>query len=271
MQLQIRPLDFADTPWVATFPPEDWHFDFQAMLRFHLGHDYFHPLVGTLDGRPVAVGHGIRHGGIAWLGNVIVLADHRGRGFGSTLTAHLVDFMQAMGCHTQVLIATQMGAPIYRKLGFRVTGKYAFLNGVQVLGGNLDPKIGLLEPKDHPAVLELDRRATGECREKFLARHLSAGLVYRDLPDGEIRACYLPSLGTGSIVSSDPDAGRAMLRMKATHIAGPVVIPDANQEARALLQTCGLIEYTSAPRMTLGPEPDWRPDMIWSRAAGYCG
>lgn len=270
MPLQIRPLDFADIPSVVHFPPEDWNFDFKALLRSHLGHGYFHPVVGTLDGRPVAVGHGIRHGEVAWLGNIIVSAAHRGSGFGTALTAHLVEFMQAMGCRTQVLIATAMGEPVYRKLGFRVSSRYSFLKGPQAPRAGL-AGVSLMEPKDHGAVLELDRRATGECRGSFLAPHLPAGLVYRTSPGGEVRGCFLPTLGSGAIIAADGKAGRVLLRMKAACAAGTLVVPDSNPEAKAQLEAWGMLEYASAPRMTLGPEPDWRPGMIWSRGAGYCG
>ncbi|MBI4912034.1 MAG: GNAT family N-acetyltransferase [Acidobacteria bacterium] len=269
--LRIRPLVESDLPLVGHFPPPEWNFSFQDLLRRHLGRSYFIPLVGECGGEVAAVGHGLSHGDTGWLGNIIVSEGHRRKGFGLALTSALMERLRHAGCRRQVLIATSMGEPLYARLGFRVTGRYTFFKAWRMDGPGAVPGVRPLCAGDEAELLRLDRQATGEDRAALLSGFLLGGFAHRLHPKGDLGGFYLPGLGAGLVVARDREAGEALLRFKHMDQEAGSVIPEDNREARDFLLGLGCLETGTAPRMELGTELAWRPGMVWSRGAGWCG
>ena len=80
--------------------------------------------VGYVDGAPVATAALVvthRVGGIA---NVATDPARRGRGIGEAMTWHAVRRAKAMGCVMANLQASEMGRPIYERMGFRMVSPY---------------------------------------------------------------------------------------------------------------------------------------------------
>lgn len=269
--MQIRPLNEADIAKVSDFPPSDWHFDFSELLQLHLNAPYFFPVVGEIESGIVAVGHGIRNGDTGWLGNIIVPAEYRRLGYGASITAALVDVLREAGCQRQLLIATQMGQPVYAKLGFRVSGHYSFLKGGPLDYRVPDPNILPIGDWDRFELLHMDRQSVSEDRASLISPFFSGGFVYRKSGTDDIRGYFLPRLGAGLVVAVDSEAGEALLRFKHAKAESSAVVPDGNVDALAFLRAQGFTELMQAPRMVLGLDLDWHPSRIWSRAAGYCG
>jgi len=217
------------------------------------------------------VGQGIRNGDTGWLGNIIVPEQHRRLGHGFALTAALVDTLRAEGCQRQLLIATQMGEPVYAKLGFRVTGHYAFFNRWR--GESQDPEPGIvpLEPGDREAMLLLDRQSVSEDRSDLISPFFDDGFGYRESRESPLRGYFLPRFGAGLVVAVDRRAGEALLRFKHGRMEAGAVVPEGNPEALAFLLGQGCVQSARAPRMALGDDQGWQPGQVWSRAAGYCG
>jgi len=70
-----------------------------------------------LEGALVATTTTIRYGtDLAWIGMVLTHPEYRGRGFARALMHHALDHLS--GVETIKLDATEMGAPLYRQLGF---------------------------------------------------------------------------------------------------------------------------------------------------------
>jgi predicted acetyltransferase len=59
---------------------------------------------------------------VASVYGVGTVPDARGRGFGAAITLHPFLDARDQGYHYGVLFATEMGAPVYRRLGFREVG-----------------------------------------------------------------------------------------------------------------------------------------------------
>jgi GNAT superfamily N-acetyltransferase len=269
--LRFRTLGREDIPLVEDFPPPEWHCPLGRFLELHLGSSYFHPIVGTAGGQIVGVGNAIVNETVAWLGNIIVPPAERGRGIGSRLTARLIEVGKERGCGTLVLIATTMGEPVYRKLGFVATGLYRFYRGGSEASAT-DPRCTRrMRAEDHAAVLALDRVVSGEGRGPLLSRFLATGWVHEREDDGRVDGHYLPDLGAGLVIAANDEAGISLLRLRLRHDPGLVVVPDGNEVAKKWLVSNGYEETLAAPRMCLGPEVAWHAHLVFSRGAGYCG
>jgi GNAT superfamily N-acetyltransferase len=239
------------------------------VLLQHFGRAYFHArVIADADGI-AAVGHGIATGPAGWIGNIIVRPEARNRGFGSRITAEIIDILRSRGCSTLLLIATQLGEPVYRKFGFRTTGEYVFLR-VPPLEALPDHSIRRLQLSEANTVCDLDAIATGESRGELLAPHVGSGWGHVG-PGGVLDGFFLPSFGSGFVMACEAAAGLALLRFKHAFYSSNAVIPADNAEALSFLRSRGAEETTRAPRMALGEDTAWRPETIFGRAAGYCG
>jgi GNAT superfamily N-acetyltransferase len=74
--------------------------------------------LGRLGGRPVACSTLLLADGVAGLWNVGTTAPARGRGVGTALTAAAMAAGARAGARTAILIATSLGVPVYRAMGF---------------------------------------------------------------------------------------------------------------------------------------------------------
>src|SRR5690606_38498451 len=91
-----------------------WYSRLGCRRHTHLRHYLFYHnnravSAATLFNSPLAAG----------FYNITTLPSHRGRGFATLLTQHLLRTAQQQGHPQAILFATPMGEPIYRKLGFQ--------------------------------------------------------------------------------------------------------------------------------------------------------
>ncbi len=75
-------------------------------------------LLGEVDGVPVATSRAICAGGVVDITAVVTLPERRGRGYGTAMTWAAVAAGAVRGCTAATLTATEMGYPIYIKMGF---------------------------------------------------------------------------------------------------------------------------------------------------------
>jgi GNAT superfamily N-acetyltransferase len=267
--VRLRDLELGDVPGLATFAPADWHTALDAVLLQHIGRRYFHGRVALDAERLAGVGQGLVTGTAGWLGNIIVRPEMRRRGLGTRITHDLVDLLRVQGCSTLLLIATNLGEPVYRRLGFRRTAEYLFLR-VPRLTPAPSTSIRRLQPSDLERMIELDAWATDEARQALIGPHFESGWGHVD-PHGVLDGFFLPAFGAGLVIASRPDAGVQLLGFKHAYYPGPAVVPVANTLASEFLLAHGAQETARAPRMALGDEIAWRPECVFARASGYCG
>lgn len=114
----IREFELNDIEQVRHLQPKGWD-DIKHFFRFFHEQSFCHPVVAIVNHKIVGVANGILNSGTGWLSHIIVDHDYRRRGIGYQLTEHIMEFLSSYGCKTQLLIATELGEPVYRKFGFK--------------------------------------------------------------------------------------------------------------------------------------------------------
>jgi GNAT superfamily N-acetyltransferase len=81
--------------------------------------------VGYADGHPVVSGLVWRTGRTVGVYSIATIESARRRGYGAAMTARVVADGVVAGCDVAALQASEMGRPIYERLGFRTVIRYA--------------------------------------------------------------------------------------------------------------------------------------------------
>jgi len=90
--------------------------------------------VAELDGRPVETTTPCVFGGEAWVAMVLVDVNARGRGVGTELVRHSVNYLEQREVRTVHLDATYLGQGIYGKLAFKLEYELTWFEGVAPRG-----------------------------------------------------------------------------------------------------------------------------------------
>jgi GNAT superfamily N-acetyltransferase len=85
--------------------------------------DGLHPYVARLDGEAVACVGSVDNDGDCAIFFVATRPDVRGRGLAAALMTRALADAKTRGCATTSLQATEMGRPIYARLGYREFGR----------------------------------------------------------------------------------------------------------------------------------------------------
>jgi ribosomal protein S18 acetylase RimI-like enzyme len=88
----------------------------------------FRAFVGIVGGRAVATAASVRTGRTVGIYSVATVPEARGRGFGTALTWHTLADADP-GWELAVLQASDMGRPIYERMGFKLVREFAELIG----------------------------------------------------------------------------------------------------------------------------------------------
>lgn len=243
-----------------------------------------HAIVAVSEGRIVGTGLGAVHGRVGWLGVVFVVPELRRRGIGRTLAETLCEGLQRAGCRSLVLVATDLGRPVYDKLGFREQSHYHMFSGEPLARMPTPPPgavLSQIRPDDVDAIAALDRRVSGEDRMALIRFTVDEGWLIEDEPalavgdhidaaGAGLRGYILPtSRGNAAIVAHRPDDAACLLDMH-RYLAPEGIrvwagVLTENEAGRKLLVDRGWYSWRSFPRMVLGEAPEWEPDMIWGQ------
>lgn len=89
-----------------------------ATLGLGIGSTPWQQYVGYWHGKPVAANMLFNGGGVASVYGVGTLREARGKGIGAAITLQPFLDARAQGCRYGVLFSTEMGFPVYQRLGF---------------------------------------------------------------------------------------------------------------------------------------------------------
>jgi GNAT superfamily N-acetyltransferase len=228
-------------------------------------------VVAELDGELVGVAAGAHFGASGWVGGVAVAPERRRAGLGGALTEAVVAQLRDRQAVTVQLLATELGRPVYERIGFVAEAEYLTLAGPPAPrstspGGGAPPAgVRAGRPTDRAAVLALDRLATGEDRSRLLDALWPAGALVAG--GGAPRGFHLasPWRNGGATVAGDQEAGLALLEAVRRSDTGEISVslPAGNRAGLLALAAAGFRERSGTTRMRLGPPLRWRPESVF--------
>jgi GNAT superfamily N-acetyltransferase len=238
--------------------PEDWARMFALAPQGCFGID--------CDDRLVATSTTYCYGGeLAWIGMVLTAADYRGRGLARATMHAAVDFARSRDVAWIKLDATDMGRPLYEKLGF--VNEYAVERWLRPAGPSHDAPVDAYHPNP-----TLDREAFGANRSELLASLApieSASISDRAFAMGRpgTKAAYF-----GPCVSRSVDEAAKLLDWYLARHAHEQIFWDLvepNSDASALARTRGFAPVRRLARMVLAGNPSVapfveRPELVYA-------
>lgn len=266
--MHIKKLEHSDINFISDLLPSGWE-SVIPTIDFYTKTNFCFPIKVSIDNKIVGTGTTIIHNKTAWLAHIIVHAAYRNQSIGKIITQTLVDSSYSKGCQTIYLLATKLGEPVYKKIGFETETEYivfkkegtneTFRDSENIVAINNDFK---------KLIWDLDRQVSSEDRILLLEQHLSDGFLY--LQNNEAQGFYLPNLGDGLIIATTNSAGLELmkLRLKTKDFAA---FPIDNVGATEFMRQKNFNEIRTEKRMRLGKKRNWEPKNIYNRIGGNLG
>jgi GNAT superfamily N-acetyltransferase len=266
--VKTEPLLPSDLIHIPSLQPEGWY-DIKPTHSFYTSVDFCFPIKLVIDERIAGIGTGIVHGDVAWLGHIIVHPDFRNRGLGGVITKALVENMHAMNCKTIYLVATELGEPVYKKLGFETETEYVFFKDlVKNSDWASSPEVVPYNPSYRDQIEAIDKFISGEDRMVHVERFLATGFVH--ITDDTINGFYLPDFGDGLILATKLNAGLDLMRLRLA-AKDNASFPIDNVDALQFMHSNNFQEFKKAKRMRLGPKRELNLQFIYNRIGGNVG
>jgi GNAT superfamily N-acetyltransferase len=266
--MTIQPLLHTEVNKLTELQPSGWP-DILPIHNFYTNSDFCFPLKVVIDDKIAGIGTGIVHKEVGWLGHIIVHPDFRNKGLGRVITQSLIDLLSSKKCATLYLVATDLGEPVYKKLGFEIEAEYIFFKDLLahkewVSSGSIVP----YESKFHQQIAIIDKFISGEDRMFHLDLYLKNGFVH--IENGSVYGFYLPDFGDGMIQALHPTAGIELIKLRLS-AKDNAVIPIDNSTAIEFMYRNHFKEFRKASRMRLGPRRSWSPQCVYNRIGGNLG
>jgi GNAT superfamily N-acetyltransferase len=136
--------------------------------------------VASIGGEDVGMVGSIGYGEVGYLGNLIVLPGHRGRGIGAALMKEAIEHLLESGVRSIRLDSVPKAIPLYERLGFKEESLSLRFTGLATETGSTG--CGRMRESDLPEVSDLDLRFFGAPRDEPESGHGSAILMNRRSP-----------------------------------------------------------------------------------------
>ena len=269
MELQFGGITSNDLNEIRKLQPEGWT-DIVPEYELYVRKKNCFPIKAILGNEMVGIGTLIVFDSTAWLAHIIVDKNHRNNGIGYQITEKLIYDGTDKSADTFLLIATELGFPVYKKFGFSAVSTYSFLRRDKPWRDSLlSPNIFPYEDSFESKIYELDEKISGENRRTLLSDYLENTLVY--IQNSSLLGFYMPDLGEGFILASTPEAGLELMKIKYSKV-DKAVLPGQNHVGTDFLKQNGFtFSDTKGTRMILGKDIEWKPTEIFSRIGGNYG
>lgn len=267
--MQFDRLTYSDIEQIKSLQPDGWP-DITEAFRFYCDSDFCHPIKVTMNNCIVGIGNSIMCDKTAWLAHVIVSNGYRNLGIGYKIVDFLQNKIKEKGIDTSLLIATELGEPVYKKAGFRKVSDYKyFIKEDGLIKDEFSRNIQPYRDEFYNDIIQLDSYVSGENRERLLKDHVGKSFIF--VEKNIVKGFYIPNLGEGPIFALTIDAGRELMRFKYAKV-DKATIPGENLAGIEIIKELGFKETNSTgKRMMCGPGIEWKPTMIYSRIGGNFG
>src|SRR6202162_3012863 len=222
-------------------------------------------LAAEVDAVPAGVVSARRYGEVAYIGSMAVDPERQRRGIGFALMQAMVARLEEAGISTLLLDATDAGAPLYEKFGFRTYDWTHYYERAP-------------EPRNGPAIspdvsndalneaIALDRRFYGCDRSEMLALLArEPGAMLTVAADGYLMA---RETAIGPFVAESDETARELFEAARARRSDLIRgwAPGLNPAARRLFEDAGFPLVRSVRHMGRGASP-LRRDRIFSQAS----
>jgi GNAT superfamily N-acetyltransferase len=259
----------ADLENIRSLQPDGWP---DIVLEFdkYIKQGFCYPIKAVIEDTIVGVGSAIAFKTTGWLAHIIVDKNHRNQGIGFQIVNELINILKHNNLNTFLLIATEIGTPVYVKAGFRTVTEYIFLKRQNPwFELPLSEYVIPYQEKYYTAIMEMDKEISGENREVLIKNRLNDSFLY--VENRKLLGYYIPGLGEGLIVGDNKKSGLELMKIKHS-TADKAVIPYENQTAIKFLKANGFKESeTTGTRMIMGNEIQWKPEKVFGRIGGNYG
>ncbi len=261
--MQISPFTPEDIhPFLAMAKDEGW-ISTRRELAFLLDRAPDGCLVCSESGRQVGFVTAVRHGKSAWIGNLLVAPDARGRGIGTSLFKRAMQIVQRAGAETVWLTASHDGRPIYERNGFTACDQVRRWERHSTAEDQLTSAVSINQDWE-----EIDYLGWGDTRNELLAFSASNGTAM----GGDQGFLIVQRLGCdrqigpfGALNSSTAEC----LLEQAMGTAGRLLldVPASNRAASKLLTSRGFTVNSEVDLMYAGKPPAYHPEHIFGFAS----
>lgn len=267
--MNLSPISAQDLDELRKLQPEGWP-DIIPETEFYIRSSFCYPLKAETGHCIAGMGAAIIYDKTAWLAHIIVHPDFRNRGIGFRMVSELLHIVECQQIPSCLLIATELGRPVYERAGFRPVTEYLFMTRENsTLPASFSTNTITCNEKFRQRLLQMDKLITGENRESLLSPFLNEALLY--VSNGTLEGYYIPALKEGPVVAVTPEAGLELLKIKCSN-AERVVLPADNQVGIDYLRQNGFVQSpTKGTRMIKGSYIAWQPGNIYSRIGGNFG
>ena len=200
------------------------------------------------------------YGDIAWIGNLVVLPETRGRGIGGALMQHAIDYLVQTGTKAIRLDGVQAAVPLYRRLGFR--DEYWSLRYTGTATHH-ETDCTPMKPKDLDAVSKLDKQVFKDDRRHVLEYFYSLypEYCYTSWENDKLVGYIMAKEGASNtkigpwIAEPEHNCAQKLLYAVMNQSVGEEIwvgTPEGNKHSIAMLEKLGFVSHPSSLRMCYG-------------------
>lgn len=259
--LEIREMQSSDIDFALSLTEEEgWssiRSDFEELRLF----DQHGCFIAEEDGISIGMACALSYGPFGTLGNLILVREYRGRGYGTKLMEHGLEYLKGKGVDFAMLDAVPKAVPLYERLGFKKVCRSLRLRGR--VEPAVSAKVRALEDKDMLRILSIDRVQFGANRFLFLGSTLSANPDLGRLleVDGQIAGFIMGSRRHGFVrlapwvMCSHFEMAKSILKDFAVQVSGLEIragVLETSRKSIGLLKASGLYQESSSWRMVHG-------------------
>lgn len=222
--------------------------------------------VACIEGVVAGMVCAVEYEHLSYIGPMAVTPEWQGKGIGGLLFERLMITLEARGCTTMMLDATEAGESLYRKFGFAECARTFDMSREPGIGITPLPEVIGMDD-----VLEIDRTLFTADRTTMLRRLLeSERAALFSNPTGYVIA-QTRVLGPFAALDADSAARLLDRALSEGAVASRVLAPVENAEARVLLVGRGFEIQREVKHMRWGRAIGMRRDLMYGLASFALG